>query len=69
MVFVRFRTGGASVAAPTQPYHAELEHYRMELMVPLDEPRVDDLEIDWRTWSRTMSRMTIFRSDTGVWRR
>ena len=48
MVFVRFRTGGASVAALMQPYHAELEHYRMEQMVPLDELWVHDLEIDWK---------------------
>jgi len=48
MVFVRFRTGGPSVAALMQPYHAELEHYRMERMVPLDELWVHDLEIDWK---------------------
>jgi len=48
MVFVRFRTGGPGVAALMQPYHAELEHYRMDQMVPLDELWVHDLEIDWK---------------------
>jgi phenylpropionate dioxygenase-like ring-hydroxylating dioxygenase large terminal subunit len=48
MVFVRFRTGWPSVAALMQPYHAELEHYRMDKMVPLDELWVHDLEIDWK---------------------
>jgi phenylpropionate dioxygenase-like ring-hydroxylating dioxygenase large terminal subunit len=31
-----------------QPYHAELAHYRMEQMVPLDELWTHDLEIDWK---------------------
>jgi phenylpropionate dioxygenase-like ring-hydroxylating dioxygenase large terminal subunit len=31
-----------------EPYRAELEHYRIEQMVPLDELWTNDLEIDWK---------------------
>jgi phenylpropionate dioxygenase-like ring-hydroxylating dioxygenase large terminal subunit len=48
MVFVRFRPGEPSVAARLEPYRAELEHYRIEQMVPLDKTWTTDLEIDWK---------------------
>ena len=48
MVFVRFRSGEASVAARMEPYKAELAHYRMEQMVPLDDLWTRELEIDWK---------------------
>jgi phenylpropionate dioxygenase-like ring-hydroxylating dioxygenase large terminal subunit/AcrR family transcriptional regulator len=48
MVFVRFRSGEASVAARMEPHKAELAHYRMEQMVPLDDLWVHDVEIDWK---------------------
>ena len=48
MVFVRFRPGEPSVAARMEPHRAELEHYRIEQMVPLDELWTTDLEIDWK---------------------
>jgi phenylpropionate dioxygenase-like ring-hydroxylating dioxygenase large terminal subunit len=48
MVFVRFRGGEPSVAERMQPYAAELAHYRIDQMVPLDDLWVQDLEIDWK---------------------
>jgi phenylpropionate dioxygenase-like ring-hydroxylating dioxygenase large terminal subunit/AcrR family transcriptional regulator len=48
MVFVRFVSGEPSVAERMQPYHAELAHYRIDEMVPLDDLWVHDLEIDWK---------------------
>ena len=48
MVFVRFEGGGPSVAERMAPHQAEIAHYRMADMVPLDEPWVKDVEIDWK---------------------
>ncbi len=48
MVFVRFRSGEAGVAERMEPHKAELERYRIEQMVPLDELWVHDVEIDWK---------------------
>ncbi len=48
MVFVRFASGGPSVAAQMAPHVPELAHYRMEDMVPLDELWTHELEIDWK---------------------
>jgi phenylpropionate dioxygenase-like ring-hydroxylating dioxygenase large terminal subunit/AcrR family transcriptional regulator len=48
MVFVRFRAGGSSVAERMKPYEAELAHYRMAEMVPLDDLWVHDVDIDWK---------------------
>ena len=48
MVFIRFRGGEPSVAERMQPYAAELAHYRIDQMVPLDDLWVQDLEIDWK---------------------
>jgi phenylpropionate dioxygenase-like ring-hydroxylating dioxygenase large terminal subunit/AcrR family transcriptional regulator len=48
MVFVRFRAGEASVAERMKPYEAELSHYRMAEMVPLDDLWVHDVAIDWK---------------------
>ena len=48
MVFVRFRAGGPSVAERMAPHAAELGHYRMDEMVPLDDPWTHELEIDWK---------------------
>ncbi len=48
MVFVRFRAGGPSVAERMAPHAAELAHYRMDQMVPLDELWTHELEIDWK---------------------
>jgi phenylpropionate dioxygenase-like ring-hydroxylating dioxygenase large terminal subunit/AcrR family transcriptional regulator len=48
MVFVRFVPGGPTVAAQMAPHHAELSHYRMDEMVPLDALWERDLEIDWK---------------------
>jgi len=47
-VFIRFRSGGASVAERMQPHAAELAHYRIPDMVPLDDLWTHDLEIDWK---------------------
>jgi phenylpropionate dioxygenase-like ring-hydroxylating dioxygenase large terminal subunit/AcrR family transcriptional regulator len=47
-VFVRFRSGEPSVAERMQPHAAELAHYRIEDMVPLDDLWVHDVEIDWK---------------------
>jgi phenylpropionate dioxygenase-like ring-hydroxylating dioxygenase large terminal subunit/AcrR family transcriptional regulator len=48
MVFVRFRAGGPSVAERMAPHLTELTHYRMDQMVPLDEPWTHELAIDWK---------------------
>ena len=48
MVFVRFRAGGPTVAERMAPHAAELAHYKMDQMVPLDELWTHDLEIDWK---------------------
>jgi phenylpropionate dioxygenase-like ring-hydroxylating dioxygenase large terminal subunit/AcrR family transcriptional regulator len=48
MVFVRFRGGEPGVAERMQPHQAELAHYRMEQMVPLDDLWEKELEIDWK---------------------
>ncbi len=48
MVFVRFRGGEPSVAERMAPHAAELAHYKMDQMVPLDEPWSRELEIDWK---------------------
>jgi phenylpropionate dioxygenase-like ring-hydroxylating dioxygenase large terminal subunit/AcrR family transcriptional regulator len=47
-VFVRFRSEGSSVAQRMQPHAAELAHYRIEDMVPLDDLWVHDVDIDWK---------------------
>ena len=48
MVFVRFRSGEGSVAERMEPHKAELAHYRIEQMVPLDDLWVHDVDIDWK---------------------
>ena len=48
MVFVRFRGGEPSVAERMAPHVAELSHYRMERMVPLDALWTHELAIDWK---------------------
>jgi phenylpropionate dioxygenase-like ring-hydroxylating dioxygenase large terminal subunit/AcrR family transcriptional regulator len=48
MVFVRLRSGGPSVAERMAPHAAELAHYRIADMVPLDELWTHELEIDWK---------------------
>jgi phenylpropionate dioxygenase-like ring-hydroxylating dioxygenase large terminal subunit/AcrR family transcriptional regulator len=48
MVFVRFQGGEPSVAERMAPHHAELSRYRMDEMVPLDEPWTRELPIDWK---------------------
>ena len=48
MVFVRFRGGEPSVAERMAPHVAELSHYRMEQMVPLDEMWTHEVAIDWK---------------------
>lgn len=47
-VFVRFRGDGPGVAERMQPHAAEMAHYRMEQMVPLDDMWVNDVDIDWK---------------------
>ena len=61
MVFVRFRCGEPSVAERMAPHKAELAHYRIEQMVPLDDLWVHEVEIDWKNWSRITWRTTTFR--------
>jgi phenylpropionate dioxygenase-like ring-hydroxylating dioxygenase large terminal subunit/AcrR family transcriptional regulator len=48
MVFVRFRAEGPSVAERMAPQAAELAHYRIADMVPLDDLWTHELEIDWK---------------------
>jgi len=47
-VYVRFRSEGPSVAERMQPHVAELEHYKIPGMVPLDDLWVHDVDIDWK---------------------
>lgn len=47
-VYVRFRSEGPSVAERMQPHAAELAHYKIEGMVPLDDMWVHDVDIDWK---------------------
>ena len=47
-LFVRFRGGEPSVAERMAPHAAELAHYRLDEMVPLDEPWTHDVPIDWK---------------------
>jgi phenylpropionate dioxygenase-like ring-hydroxylating dioxygenase large terminal subunit/AcrR family transcriptional regulator len=47
-VFVRFRGGEPSVAERMAPHVAELEHYKLEQMVPLDETWTKVVPIDWK---------------------
>ena len=47
-LFIRFRGGEPSVADRMAPHAEELAHYRLEGMVPLDEPWTNDLPIDWK---------------------
>ena len=47
-LFVRFRGGEPSVAERMAPHVAELAHYRLDQMVPLDEPWTNDVPIDWK---------------------
>ena len=48
MVFIRFRGGEPSVAERMAPHVAELAHYKMDLMVPLDEMWTNEVAIDWK---------------------
>jgi phenylpropionate dioxygenase-like ring-hydroxylating dioxygenase large terminal subunit/AcrR family transcriptional regulator len=48
MVFIRFQSGEPGIALRMEPHQAELAHYRMEQMVPLDELWTHELEIDWK---------------------
>src|SRR5262245_2990229 len=48
MVFVRFNGGEASVAERMAPHAAELAHYRIDQMVPLDALWTHELAIDWK---------------------
>jgi phenylpropionate dioxygenase-like ring-hydroxylating dioxygenase large terminal subunit/DNA-binding transcriptional regulator YbjK len=48
MVFVRFQSGEPGVAERMAPHQAELAHYRMDQMVPLDDLWTRELEIDWK---------------------
>ena len=48
MVFVRFQGGEPSVAERMAPHVAELAHYKMEQMVPLDEMWTNEVAIDWK---------------------
>jgi phenylpropionate dioxygenase-like ring-hydroxylating dioxygenase large terminal subunit/AcrR family transcriptional regulator len=47
-VFVRFRSGEPGVAERMQAHKAELAHYRIDEMVPLDDLWVHDVAIDWK---------------------
>ncbi len=48
MVFVRFQGGEPSVAERMAPHTAELAHYKMDQMVPLDDLWTHKLQIDWK---------------------
>jgi phenylpropionate dioxygenase-like ring-hydroxylating dioxygenase large terminal subunit len=48
MVFVRFQGGESSVAERMAPHTAELAHYKMDQMVPLDAMWTNELAIDWK---------------------
>jgi len=47
-VFVRFRGGEPSVAERMAPHAAELAHYRLADMAPLDETWTNEVAIDWK---------------------
>jgi len=47
-VFVRFRGGEPNVAERMAPHVAELSHYKLDQMVPLDETWTNDVPIDWK---------------------
>jgi phenylpropionate dioxygenase-like ring-hydroxylating dioxygenase large terminal subunit/AcrR family transcriptional regulator len=47
-MFVRFQGGEPSVAERMAPHAAELAHYRLEQMVPLDETWTNVVPIDWK---------------------
>jgi phenylpropionate dioxygenase-like ring-hydroxylating dioxygenase large terminal subunit/AcrR family transcriptional regulator len=47
-LFIRFCGDEPSVAERMAPHVEELAHYRLEGMVPLDEPWTNDLPIDWK---------------------
>jgi phenylpropionate dioxygenase-like ring-hydroxylating dioxygenase large terminal subunit/AcrR family transcriptional regulator len=47
-VYVRIRSEGPGVAERMQPHVAELGHYQIEGMVPLDDLWVHDVDIDWK---------------------
>jgi phenylpropionate dioxygenase-like ring-hydroxylating dioxygenase large terminal subunit len=47
-LFVRFRGGEPSVAERMAPHAAELAHYRLDQMVPLDGTWTRELPIDWK---------------------
>ncbi len=48
MVFIRFRGGEPSVAERMAPHVAELSHYKMDQMVPLDTMWTHEVAIDWK---------------------
>ena len=47
-IYVRFRAGEPGVAERMAPHVAELAHYKLADMVPLDDLWVHDVEIDWK---------------------
>jgi len=47
-VFIRYRSGGLSVAERLAPYNAELAHYRFEDMVPCSDLWEEDQDVDWK---------------------
>jgi phenylpropionate dioxygenase-like ring-hydroxylating dioxygenase large terminal subunit/AcrR family transcriptional regulator len=47
-LFVRFQGGEASVAERMAPHAAELAHYRLDRMVPLEDTWTNDVPIDWK---------------------
>ena len=47
-VFVRFRGGEPPVSERMAPHVAELSHYRLDQMVPLDETWTHEVPIDWK---------------------
>ena len=47
-IFIRYRSGGPSVAERMAPYTAELAHYRMQDMVPCSELWEEDAAVDWK---------------------
>ncbi len=48
MIFIRLRGGEPSVAERMAPHVAELSHYKMDQMVPLDEMWTTKVAIDWK---------------------
>ena len=47
-VFIRFRSGGPSVAERMAPYHEELVPYRFEEMEPVGPPFRSEFGVDWK---------------------